>query len=68
VGWSDVVDLVRAAPELATNFATVPKSIALVKVLGTLAKALADVRDEQLDKENMLARSVIYYLLKLRKS
>ena len=66
--YKRTVELARAAPELVTNFATMPKSIALAKVLGALAKTLADVRDEQLDKENRLARSSIYYLLKLRKS
>jgi hypothetical protein len=66
--YKRAIDLARAAPELATNFATMPKSIALAKALGAIANALADVRDEQLDRENRLARSGIYYLLKLRKS
>jgi hypothetical protein len=66
--YKRAVDLARAAPELATNFATMPKGIALAKLLGAIAKVLADVRDEQLDKENKLARSGIYYLLKLRRS
>ena len=60
-----VIDLARSAPELLTNFATMPKNIALAKAIGAIAKALADVRDEQLDRENRLARSGIYYLLKL---
>jgi hypothetical protein len=66
--YKRAVDLAKAAPELATNFATMPKGIALAKLLGAIAKVLADVRDEQLDKENRLSRSGIYYLLKLRKN
>lgn len=66
--YKRAVDLARAAPELAANFATTPKGIALAKVLGALANALADVRDEQLDKEHSLVRSGIYYLLKMRNS
>jgi hypothetical protein len=61
-----VVDLAKAAPQLATNFATMPKNIALAHLLGQVAGALADLRDEQLDKERKLARSGLYYLLKLR--
>ena len=64
--YKRAVDLARAAPELAANFATMPPGIALAKLLGEIAKVLADVRDEQLDKER-LSRSGIYYLLKLRK-
>jgi hypothetical protein len=45
-----------------------PKGIALAKLLGAIAKVLADVRDDQLDKEGKLSRSGIYYLLKLRKA
>jgi hypothetical protein len=66
--YKRAIDLARAAPELATNFATMPKSTALAKLLGEIAKTLADVRDEQLDKERKLARTGLYYLLKLRRS
>jgi hypothetical protein len=45
-----------------------PKGIALAKVLGAIAQVLADVRDEELDKEGRLARSGIYYLLKLQRT
>jgi hypothetical protein len=65
--YKRAVDLARAAPELAANFATMPKGIALAKLLGALAQVLGDVRDEKLDKEGRLARSGIYYLLKLRR-
>lgn len=66
--YKRAVDLARAAPELATNFATMPKGIALAKLLGAIAKVFADVRDEQLDRDSRLARSGIYHLLKLRKA
>ncbi len=47
---------------------TMPKNIAFAKFFGSLAKALVDVRDKQVDKENQMARSGLYFLLKLRGS
>ena|ERR1700694_2904904 len=66
--WTAARTVSHSAPELATNFATMPKGIALAKVLGAIAQVLADVRDEELDKEGRLARSGIYYLLKLQRT
>jgi hypothetical protein len=66
--YKRVVDLAKAAPELVTNFATMPSGIAFAKLLGKIANTLADVRDEQLDKEGRLVRSGIYYLLKVRQT
>ena len=60
------VDLVKCAPELAVAFVTLPKHIAVAKVLGKFAEALADLRDEQLDKENRLGRGGLHYLLKIK--
>ncbi len=60
--YKRVVDLAKAAPELATNFATMPSGFAFAKLLGKIANTLADARDEQLDKEGRLVRSGIYYL------
>jgi hypothetical protein len=62
------VDVTLAIPELAFNCMTMPKNIAFAKFFGSLAKALVDVRDKQVDKENQMARSGLYFLLKLRGS
>jgi hypothetical protein len=60
------VDLARKAPELAANFITLPKNLAVAKLLGETAKVFADLRDEQLDREQRLNRGGLHYLLKLK--
>jgi hypothetical protein len=60
------VDMAKAAPELATGFLTLPMNIALAKLLGTVAHTLADLRDEQRDRESTLSRGGLHYLLKLK--
>jgi hypothetical protein len=60
------VDLAKAAPELAANFATLPVGLAIAKVLAKIAGALADVRDEQLSREKQVSSTGLYYLLKLK--
>jgi hypothetical protein len=62
------VDLARSAPELAASFLTLPKHLAWAKVLGEVAKTLADLRDDQLDKEHKLERSGLHYLLRLKET
>jgi hypothetical protein len=62
-----VIDVAKKTPELITNFATMPKNLAVAKVLGALVSALADVRDDQIDKDQKLARSGLYYLLRIRR-
>jgi hypothetical protein len=61
------VDLAKSTPELASNFFTLPTSMALAKVLAKVAGALCDIRDERLTGEEQLARSGLNYLLKFRK-
>jgi hypothetical protein len=60
------VDLAKAAPELAANFATLPVGHAVAKLLMKIAGVLADVRDEQLSREKLVASTGLYYLLKLK--
>ena len=60
------VDLAKDAPELAANFATMPMNLAIAKLLAKIAGTLADVRDEQSSTEEKIAKSGLYYLLKLR--
>ncbi len=48
------MDVTLAIPELAFNCMTMPKNIAFAKFFGSLAKALVDVRDKQVDKENQM--------------
>jgi hypothetical protein len=62
-----IVDLASEAPELVGSFATMPKGLALAKVLATLANTLADVRDAQLEKEGIIKRGAFHYLLKVEK-
>ena len=60
------VDLAKAAPELAANFATLPVGLAIAKVLSKIAGVFADVRDEQLSREKQVASTGLYFLLKLK--
>jgi len=60
------VDLAKDVPELCTNFVTLSKGMALAKVFSRIAIALADLRDEQLDKGHKLQRAGLHYLLKVR--
>jgi hypothetical protein len=60
------VDLAKDAPELMTNFAVLPKNVALAKLLARLVGVLADLRDEQRDAEHKLGRAGLHFLLKLR--
>ncbi|SRR6266478_10631 len=60
------VDLARSAPEVITSFSAMPKNLALAILLGRIAGVLADVRDEQKDKEHKLGRTGLHFLLKLK--
>lgn len=60
------VDLAKSAPEIVTSFSTMPKNLAIAMLLGKVAGALADVRDEQQDREHKLGRSGLHFLLKLK--
>lgn len=60
------VDLAKATPELAANFATLPLGLAIAKVLSKIAGVLTDMRDDQLSREKQVATTGLYYLLKLK--
>jgi len=60
------VDLAKSAPELVAGFSTMPLGLAFAKVFAKVAESLADLRDEQLEKERKLGRAGLHYLLKLR--
>lgn len=53
------VDLVKDAPELAASFVTLPLNLALAKVFAKFATVLADARDEQREKDQ-LVKSGLY--------
>jgi hypothetical protein len=55
--------MASAVPELAQNFSMMP--LAIAKFLAKTAGVLSDMRDTQLTKQDQLARSGLYYLLKL---
>ena len=63
-----MIDIAKAVPELAANFLTMPRSLAIAKFLGNAASVLGDTRDSQLSREQQTTRSGLYYLLKLRKA
>ena len=60
------VDLAKSTPELIAGFSTMPLGLAFAKVFAKVAESLADLRDEQLEKERKLGRAGLHYLLKLR--
>lgn len=60
------VDVAKSAPELVSNFISMPKNVALAKLLASITSILADLRDDQLDKEQKMSRSGLCYLLKIR--
>lgn len=60
------VDLAKSIPELVTNFSAMPKHMAFAMLFSKIAGVLADMRDEQLDKEHKLGRTGLHFLLKLR--
>ena len=60
------VGFFKDVPQLAGAFATMPKHIAIAKVLAKLGEVFADLRDEQLEREKgAMNRSGFYYLLRL---
>jgi hypothetical protein len=65
--YRKAVDIAKAVPELAVNFSTMPAHFAIAKFLARTAGVLADMRDLQISTQDQLARSGLYYLLKLRR-
>ena len=60
-----VVDLAKDAPELAASLAVMPAHLAVAKILSKIVGKLAALRDDQLDKEQKMARGGFHYLLKV---
>lgn len=60
-------DFAKSAPELVSNFLTMPLSTALAKLLVEVVGLLRDYRDEQLAGQEQIAASGLNYLLKLKK-
>lgn len=65
--YKRVVQLATLGPEIATNFSSLPTSLALAKTLCKIIGTLADLRDEQLEKERKLSRTGLHFLLNLKK-
>lgn len=63
--YGRVVDLAKSAPGLLANFSSMPANLALANVLAKIVGTLADLRDEQLEKEKKMKRSGFYYLIKI---
>lgn len=60
-----IVALAQQAPELVGAFATMPLNLAVAKLLGTVAGALADIQDERLEKDGIAKRGGFHYLLRM---
>ena len=54
--YKRVVDLAKDVPELSTNFLTMPTGFALARVFARISVALAELRDEQRDKDGKLSK------------
>jgi hypothetical protein len=65
--YKRVVQLATLGPEIATTFSSLPTSLALAKTLCKIIGTLADLRDEQLEKEGKLSRTGLHFLLNLKK-
>ena len=63
-----VVDLGQSTPELFSNFISMPTNLAIATLLAKISSTLADLRDEQLDKEHQMKRGGFYYLLKIKEN
>ncbi len=61
-----VVDVTMMGPEICTNFSSLPTHLALAKTLCKVIGTLADLRDEQLEKERKLSRTGLHFLLDLK--
>jgi hypothetical protein len=62
-----VVDVTMLGPEICTNFSSLPTNLALAKTLCKVIGTLADLRDEQLEKERKLSRTGLHFLLDLKR-
>lgn len=62
------VEIAKVFPELALNLATMPAHLALAKFLSKIAGVLAEARDEQLSTKEKIAKTGLYYLLKLQEN
>lgn len=62
-----VVDVTMMGPEICTNFSTLPTNLALAKTLCKIIGTLADLRDEQLEKDRKLSRTGLHFLLDLKR-
>lgn len=65
--YRQVVDAAMLAPEICTNFSSLPTHLALAKSLCKIIGTLADLRDEQLEKEKKLSRTGLHFLLDLKR-
>jgi hypothetical protein len=60
-----VVDLTTALPSIVGAFATMPTSLAIAKALAKATTILADIRDDQLERDGIGKRGGFHYLLRI---
>lgn len=66
--YRKAADFAKAAPQLAMNFFTLPREMALAQLIASLAGLLSQVRDDQVSAERDVMRSGLNFLLKLNKN
>ncbi len=63
---SRAIDFIKATPQLVSSFFTLPTNIAVANVLAKFVDVLSDIRNESIDKNQVMKRSNMYYLLKIQ--
>jgi hypothetical protein len=61
------IDLAKVAPELITNFSTLPPELAIARLLSKIGYALIDVGLDAESKHREITRTGLAYLLKINK-
>lgn len=60
------ISLAKSTPELVTNFLTMPKTFASLKLFSKLITELFGITEEEIDKKGKIKRSGLTYLLRLK--
>ena len=59
------IGVFKEVPSLTSAFFTMPTNVVIAKALAKFGELLADLRDEELERQNAMKRSGFYYLLRL---
>lgn len=64
--YKRVIDLAKTAPELVSNFFTMPKHLAIAKLLEKCVLTLTGLVEDELDKQSSSKARGFYYLLRIK--